>query len=105
MIDGSEAGRTLWELMSTKVGNVISTLGFSTAEGGSRPQDGSFPERIPLQEVLTFLLLLLIVRNSEPLQGKSEALCGKEEPLSGKNVALMTGKMNRGYSCRSDSSV
>ena len=82
-----------------KVGNVISTLGFSTAAGGSRPQDGSFPERIPLQEVSYFLLLLLIDRNCVALLRKSVALCGQSEALSGKGVASITGKMNRGYSC------
>lgn len=87
------------------IGNVISMLGFSTACGGSRPQDGSFPEGIPLQEVLHFLLLFLIDRTNEPLLGKSEVLCGKDESLSGKNVTPITGKMNRSYSCRSDSSV
>lgn len=88
-----------------KVGNVISTLGFSTAAGGSSPQDGSFPERIPLQEVLFSLLLLLIDRNFEALLGKHVALYRKYESLSGKSESPITGKMKRGYSCRSDSSV
>lgn len=88
-----------------KFDNVILTLGFSTAAGGSRPQDGSFSERIPLQEVLFFLLLFLIDRKYEALLGKYVALCGKDESLSGKNVAPITGKMKRGYSCKSDSPV
>lgn len=87
------------------IGNVISTLGFLTAAGGSRPQDGSFAERIPLQEVLFFLLLLLIDRKFEALLGKYVALYGKYESLSGKSESPITGKMKRGYSCRSDSSV
>lgn len=92
-------------MMNMKVDNVISMPGFSTAAGGSRPQDGSFAERIPLQEVLIFLLLFLIDRKNEPLLGKSEPHCGKDESLSEKSVAPITGKMNRGYSYRSDSSV
>ena len=84
-----------------KIGNLILTLGFLAAAGGLRLQDGSFPERIPLQEVLILLLLLLIVRKFESLCGKDEALGGKNEALSGNNVTPNTGKMKRGYSCRS----
>ena len=87
------------------IGKLISTLGFSTAAGGLRPQDNSFPERIPLQEVLFFLLLLLIDRKYEALPGQYVALCGKYESLSGKSESPITGKMKRCYSCRSDSSV
>lgn len=87
------------------IGNVNLTLGFSTAAGGSRPQDGSFDERIPLQEVLFFLLPFLIDRKYEALLGQYVALGGKYELPSEKNVAPITGKMKRGYSCKSDSPV
>ncbi len=79
------------------IDNLNLTLGFSAVVDGN----GSFAERIPLQEVLILLLVFLIERKSESLCGKSEALCGKGESLSGKNESPITGKMKRGYSHRS----
>ena len=83
------------------IDNLNLTLGFSAVVDGN----GSFAERIPLQEVSNFLLLFPIDRKYESLCGKSEALCGKVESLSGKSEAPITGKMMQGYSCRSDSPV
>ena len=76
------------------IDNLNLTLGFSAVVDGN----GSFAERIPLQEVSNFLLLFLIDLKYESLLGNSVALCGKVESLSGKSEAPITGKMMQGYS-------